>query len=89
MHGRNTNSCVCLDVQARVVVCLRVCLTTVNGDGDNEKRDNTKEKVGWLGDEAQIPCAMSFGYKEESQSLALLHHKEGRGGVVCRGRVLG
>ena len=56
--------------------CLRFYFTTVDGDGDSEKKDRTKEIVRWLNGEARMLYALNLRYTEESLSVSLLSRKE-------------
>jgi len=42
----------------------------VDGDGATEKKDRTREMVGWMNEEAWIPCALNMRYVEESCVIA-------------------
>jgi len=42
----------------------------VDGDGDIEKKDKTREIVRWMNEEALIPCALNMRYVEECSVIA-------------------
>ena len=62
---------------------MRIYFTTVDGDGDSEKKDGTKGIVRWLSEEARILCALNLRYTEESQYVSLLCRNERRGACTC------